>query len=339
MDLKGKKVLVTGADGFIGSHLVHALVEAGADVKAMVLYNTLNRRGWLEDLPADIQAACDVSFGDIRDQHYVMHAMEGCDIVFHLAALIAIPYSYQAPESYIATNMQGTHNLLQAAKAHGVTRFIHTSTSEVYGTAQQVPIPETHRLHAQSPYAASKIGADQMVQAFYCSYDLPVVTIRPFNTYGPRQSARAVIPSIIIQLAHQKKSVLKLGALTPTRDFSYVEDTVSGFIAAAKAPLGTIKGETINLGSQFEISIEETVALIVEAMQSTVTIETEDARLRPEKSEVQRLFADTQKAQTLLPWSPQYTQREGFERGLEKTIAWFSQPENLAFYHRTHYHQ
>ncbi len=339
MSLIGKTVLVTGADGFIGSHLVEALVESGANVRAMAWYNSLNHAGWLETIAPETKAKIEIIFADIRDAAMVNRAVEGCDIVFHLAALIAIPYSYDAPDSYIATNVTGTLNILQAVKQYNVKRLIHTSTSEVYGSAQSIPIHETHPLSAQSPYAASKIAADQLAQSYYCSYDLPVVTIRPFNTYGPRQSARAVIPSIIIQLAHTQTRTLKLGALHPTRDFSYVADTVQGFIAASCAPLDSVVGETINLGSQFEVSIEQTVNLIVERMNVAVTIETESTRLRPDKSEVQRLFANTEKAKSLLPWMPEYQGLSGFESGLDETIDWFSDENNLKHYNASFYHK
>jgi dTDP-glucose 4,6-dehydratase len=308
-----KKILVTGADGFIGSHLVESLVNQGYKVKAFVLYNSFNKWGWLDSLDKSVLSEIEVFAGDIRDPYGVKNAMEGCDSVLHLAALIAIPYSYHSPDTYIDTNIKGTLNILQAARSLNVERIIHTSTSEVYGTARFVPITEEHPLQGQSPYSASKIGADQLAYSFYTSFELPVITIRPFNTYGPRQSARAVIPTIITQLANGL-DVLKLGSIHPTRDFNYVQDTVDGFIAALKAE--NAFGETINLGSNFEISIGDTV----------------DKRLRPKDSEVERLWADNKKAADLLHWKPKYGGLEGFKAGLSKTIEWFSKPENLSNY-------
>ena len=324
-----KKILVTGADGFIGSHLVESLVNQGYKVKAFVLYNSFNKWGWLDSLDKSVLSEIEVFAGDIRDPYGVKNAMEGCDTVLHLAALIAIPYSYHSPDTYIDTNIKGTLNILQAARELKVKRVIHTSTSEVYGTARFVPITEEHPLQGQSPYSASKIGADQLAYSFYTSFELPVITIRPFNTYGPRQSARAVIPTIITQLANGVES-LKLGSIHPTRDFNYVQDTVDGFIAALKAE--NAFGETINLGSNFEISIGDTVNVIAELMNKSITIETEDKRLRPKDSEVERLWADNKKAADLLHWKPKYGGLEGFKAGLSKTIEWFSKPENLSNY-------
>lgn len=324
-----KKILVTGADGFIGSHLVESLVHLGYNVKAFTLYNSFNKWGWLDSLDKSVLSEIDVFSGDIRDPYGVKNAMEGCDTVLHLAALIAIPYSYHSPDTYIDTNIKGTLNVLQAARSLNVERIIHTSTSEVYGTARFVPITEEHPLQGQSPYSASKIGADQLAYSFYTSFELPVITIRPFNTYGPRQSARAVIPTIITQLANGL-DVLKLGSIHPTRDFNYVQDTVDGFIAALKAE--NAFGETINLGSNFEISIGDTVNVIAELMNKSITIETEDKRLRPKDSEVERLWADNKKAADLLHWKPKYGGLEGFKAGLSKTIEWFSKPENLSNY-------
>ena len=324
-----KKILVTGADGFIGSHLVESLVRLGFNVKAFTLYNSFNKWGWLDSLDNSVLSEIDVFSGDIRDPYGVKNAMEGCDTVLHLAALIAIPYSYHSPDTYIDTNIKGTLNVLQAARSLNVERIIHTSTSEVYGTARFVPITEEHPLQGQSPYSASKIGADQLAYSFYTSFELPVITIRPFNTYGPRQSARAVIPTIITQIANGLE-VLKLGSIHPTRDFSYVQDTVDGFIAALKAE--NAFGETINLGSNFEISIGDTVNVIAELMNKSITIETEDKRLRPKDSEVERLWADNTKAAQLLHWKPQYAGLDGFKAGLSKTIEWFSHPENLSNY-------
>lgn len=324
-----KKILVTGADGFIGSHLVESLVRLGYNVKAFTLYNSFNKWGWLDSLDKSVLSEIEVFAGDIRDPYGVKNAMEGCDSVLHLAALIAIPYSYHSPDTYIDTNIKGTLNVLQAARSLNVERIIHTSTSEVYGTARFVPITEDHPLQGQSPYSASKIGADQLAYSFYTSFELPVITIRPFNTYGPRQSARAVIPTIITQLANGL-DVLKLGSIHPTRDFNYVQDTVDGFIAALKAE--NAFGETINLGSNFEISIGDTVNVIAELMNKSITIETDDKRLRPKDSEVERLWADNKKAADLIHWKPKYGGLEGFKAGLSKTIEWFSKPENLSNY-------
>jgi len=329
-----KKILVTGADGFIGSHLVEELLRRGYQVRAFVFYNSFNSWGWLDHAPAELRARLEVFAGDIRDPHGVRQAMKGCDTVLHLAALIAIPYSYHAPDTYIDTNIKGTLNVLQAARELGEVKVVHTSTSEVYGTAQFVPITESHPLQGQSPYSASKIGADQLAYSFYASFGLPVSIVRPFNTYGPRQSARAVIPSIITQIASGKR-VLRLGALHPTRDFNYVQDTVSGFIAAAESEQGI--GEVVNLGSNFEISIGDTVALIAEVMGAQVSIETDSDRLRPEKSEVERLWASNDKARALFGWQPAFAGREGLRRGLQYTVDWFTQPDNLAVYKTDRY--
>jgi len=311
--VKGRRVLVTGAGGFIGSHLAEKLVELGADVRAMVHYNALGSWGWLDTSP--LRDSLEVFAGDISDRDSVRRAAEGCTVVFHLAALIAIPYSYHAPASYIRTNIEGTLNVLQAARELGIERVVHTSTSEVYGTAQFVPITEQHPLQGQSPYAASKIGADQMAEAFYRSFGVPVVTVRPFNTFGPRQSARAVIPTIITQcLAGQK--TIKLGNLAPTRDLNYVGNTVDGFICAAEAPAAV--GKTINLGSGQEISVGDLARLIIQLTGSTASIESESARLRPDQSEVERLLAANTQAQQVLGWQPQVSLRDG----LTHTIEW-----------------
>lgn len=326
---KVKKILITGADGFIGSHLTEALVRQGVDVRAFVLYNSFNSWGWLDHAPADIQSSLDVFAGDIRDPNGVRTAMQGCDAVLHLAALIAIPYSYHSPDTYIDTNIKGTLNVLQAAREAGVSRVIHTSTSEVYGTARFVPITEEHPLQGQSPYSASKIGADQLAYSFYASFGLPVVIARPFNTYGPRQSARAVIPTIISQLASGSRCI-KLGALHPTRDFNFVADTVDAFISALKSDKGL--GEVVNFGSNFEISIGDTVSLIADVMGAEVEIETDAVRLRPEKSEVERLWADNSRARELFGWEPRYAGVDGLRRGLSETAAWFTNPANLAGY-------
>jgi len=324
-----RRLLVTGADGFIGSHLTEALVKAGHDVRAFVLYNSFNSWGWLEHCSPDVRGRFEVFAGDIRDPHGVKEAMTGCDAVLHLAALIAIPYSYHSPDTYVDTNVKGTLNLLQAARQLGVRRFVHTSTSEVYGTARFVPITEEHPLQGQSPYSASKIAADQLAYSFHASFGLPVVILRPFNTYGPRQSARAVIPTIITQLA-TGASRIRLGSVHPTRDFNFISDTVSGFVAALDSDAGL--GEVINLGSNFEISIGEVAQLIAEIMGVDLKIETDDRRVRPALSEVERLCASNEKARRLLGWTPAYGKHEGFRRGLTDTIAWVRNPANLAAY-------
>ncbi|HIJ94499.1 MAG TPA: SDR family NAD(P)-dependent oxidoreductase [Desulfuromonadales bacterium] len=334
MNLKGKKILVTGADGFIGSHLTEELVRRGHDVRAFVLYNSFNSWGWLDQAPVDIKKNLVVFAGDIRDPHGVKTAVQGCDIVLHLAALIAIPYSYHSPDTYIDTNVKGTLNIVQAARELGITKVVHTSTSEVYGTARFVPITEEHPLQGQSPYSASKIGADQIALSFYSSFGTPVSVIRPFNTYGPRQSARAVIPTIITQIANGSRKI-KLGSLHPTRDFNYVADTVSGFIAVAESAQSV--GEVINIGSNYEISIGETVSMIADIMNVKIEIETDDIRLRPDKSEVERLWADNKKALDLAGWHPGYAGKEGLRRGLAETIEWFANPANLACYKADRY--
>ncbi len=329
-----QKILVTGSDGFIGSHLTEELVRQGYSVKAFVLYNSFNSWGWLDHSSREILDNLEVFSGDIRDPYGAKEAMKGCDIVLHLAALIAIPYSYHSPATYVDTNIKGTLNVVQAARELGVQKVVHTSTSEVYGTAQFVPITEAHPLQGQSPYSASKIGADQIAMSFYQSFNTPVSIIRPFNTYGPRQSARAVIPTVITQIANGIRKI-KLGALHPTRDFNYVKDTVRGFIAIAESEKSI--GEVINIGSNFEISIGNTVQLIAEAMGVEIEIETDEVRLRPEKSEVNRLWADNTKAKQLVGWEPLYGGREGFKRGLAETAEWFMNPANLAGYKSDRY--
>ena len=324
-----KKVLVTGADGFIGSHLVEMLVSKGYDVKAFCLYNSFNSWGWLDYVRDEIKGNFEVFSGDIRDPNGVRTAMKGCDTVLHLAALIAIPYSYHSPDSYVDTNVRGTLNILQAARDLNVAKVIHTSTSEVYGTAQFVPITEDHPLQGQSPYSASKIGADQMAYSFYASFETPVAILRPFNTYGPRQSARAVIPTIISQIAAGKRKI-KLGSLTPTRDFTFVEDTARGFIAAANCDQAI--GQVTNIGSGFEISIGATAQLIAEAMGTKIEIVADEKRLRPQNSEVERLWAGTKKARERMGWIPEFGGREGFLKGLQQTAVWFMQQENLKHY-------
>lgn len=329
MDLKKKKILVTGADGFIGSHLVEMLIEQGYDVRAFVLYNSFGSWGWLEHSELDIAGKCEIFQGDIRDPNAVKTAVKGCDVILHLAALIAIPYSYVAPDSYIDTNIKGTLNILQAARECDVERVICTSTSEVYGTAQFVPITEEHPLQGQSPYSASKIGADAIATSFYTSFKLPVTILRPFNTYGPRQSARAVIPTIIGQIAAGNTKI-SLGALHPTRDFTFVRDTANGFIQTAQCE--ELIGETVNIGSSFEISIEDTAKLIAEVMDADIEILCDNQRLRPADSEVERLFASTEKAKKIMNWNPDFGGREGFKNGIQKTAEWFMNPANLAHY-------
>jgi NAD dependent epimerase/dehydratase len=318
-----KQVLVTGADGFIGSHLVEMLAAEGARVRALAQYNSLNHWGWLEDTRC--LDRIEVVTGDIRDPHCARALLADIDLVFHLAALIAIPYSYVAPDSYVATNVTGTLNLLQAARASGVQRFLHTSTSEVYGTARYVPIDEAHPLQAQSPYSATKIGADAVAYSFFAAFGLPVTIVRPFNTYGPRQSARAVIPTIITQILAGRREI-KLGSLKPTRDFNYVEDTCRGMLALAGCE-GAI-GETINIGSNFEISIGDIAGVIQEILDTRVTIVTDDARVRPTASEVERLWCDNSKIFALTRFRPQVALKEG----LTRTVAWLREPHNLARY-------
>lgn len=327
--LKGKKILVTGADGFIGSHLTEELIRRGHDVRAFVYYNSFNSWGWLDHIDPKVRKSLDVFAGDVRDPYGVRAAMKGCDVVLHLAALIAIPYSYHSPDAYVDTNVKGTLNIIQAARDLGVSKVVHTSTSETYGTARYVPINEAHPLQGQSPYSATKIGADQLAMSFYLSFGTPISIIRPFNTYGPRQSARAVIPTIISQVSAGATRI-KLGDLRPTRDFNYVADTVRGFIAVAEAEASV--GEVINVGSNFEVSIGDTVATIARLMGKTIEIEQDDVRIRPEKSEVERLWACNEKAARLCNWAPEFGGLQGFERGLEKTIAWFQDPKNLSQY-------
>ncbi len=329
MNLKKKKILVTGSDGFIGSHLTETLVRMGCNVRAVVYYNSFNSWGWLDESPEEIKKELDVFAGDIRDPYGMKKAMQGCDVVFHLAALIAIPYSYHSPDTYVDTNIKGTLNILQAARELGVEKVIHTSTSEVYGTARYVPIDEEHPLQGQSPYSATKIGADQIAISFYRSFNTPVSIIRPFNTYGPRQSARAVIPTIITQIAAGQRE-LRLGSLHPTRDFSYINDTVKGFIAVAESEKSV--GEVINIGSNYEVAIGDLVQTITDIMKADIEIKTDDNRIRPEKSEVERLLADNKKAAQLTGWQPEYAGMEGLKRGLQETIEWFSDPNNLKRY-------
>ena len=323
------KILVTGADGFIGSHVTETLVKQGHTVKAFVYYNSFNSWGWLDHCSPEVKGKFETFSGDIRDPHGVKSAMTGCDAVIHLAALIAIPYSYHSPDTYVDTNIKGTLNVLQAARDLGVKKVVHTSTSEVYGTARFVPITEDHPLQGQSPYSATKIAADQLAYSFYASFGLPVVIVRPFNTYGPRQSARAVIPTIITQILRGAKKV-ELGAIDPTRDFNYISDTVSGFVLALEAD--RCAGEVINIGSNFEISIGSTARLISRVMGVDIEIITDDIRLRPVGSEVERLWADNTKAKRLLNWHPEYGDLRGLERGLLETVEWFRQPLNNQSY-------
>jgi len=329
MKLQGKKILVTGADGFIGSHLTEHLVRAGADVRAFVYYNSFNSWGWLDEADDAVKNSIDVFAGDIRDPHGVRTAMKGCDVAMHLAALIAIPYSYHSPDTYVDTNVKGTLNVVQAARDLGTERVVHTSTSEVYGTARFVPITEAHPLQGQSPYSASKIGADQIAQSFFSSFNTPVATIRPFNTYGPRQSARAVIPTIITQVASGARQI-KLGAVHPTRDFNYVQDTVRGFMAVAECDAAV--GQVVNIGSNYEVSVGDTARLIAELMARDVEFTSDEQRMRPQGSEVERLWADNTLARELMGWTPQYAGIDGLKHGLRETIAWFGRPENLRRY-------
>lgn len=318
-----KKVLVTGADGFIGSHLTESLLKKGYEVKAFTMYNSFNTWGWLDTLPKDELDQIEIFSGDVRDPNGVREALKGVDGVFHLAALIAIPFSYHSPDSYVDTNIKGTLNVLQAARELGTERIMITSTSEVYGTAQYVPIDEKHPFQGQSPYSATKIGADRLAESFYRSFNLPVSIVRPFNTYGPRQSARAVIPTIISQLLSGKEEI-KLGSLTPTRDFNYVKDTAAGFIAIAESDQ-TI-GEEINIAAQQEISIGELATEIINQINPGARIICDEQRLRPEKSEVNRLLGSNEKIKKLTNWRPQYT----FEQGIEETISWLE--KNLEIY-------
>jgi NAD dependent epimerase/dehydratase len=327
--MPAEKVLVTGAGGFIGSHLTEELVTRGYEVRAFVRYNSLGAAGWLDQLPPQTRKSIDVRFGDIRDANSVRSAVKDRETVLHLAALIAIPYSYYSPESYVDTNVLGTLNVLQAVREFGVSRMVHTSTSEVYGTARSVPIDENHPLQAQSPYSASKIGADQIALSFERSFGTPVAVIRPFNTYGPRQSARAVIPTVITQIASGQRKI-RLGNVHPTRDFNFVSDIAQGFIAVAKSESAI--GQVINIGTGFEVTIAETAKLIAEAMGASIELETDEVRLRPENSEVDRLCAGNAKALQLTGWKPAFTGREGLSRGLSQTIAWFVKPENLQRY-------
>jgi NAD dependent epimerase/dehydratase len=323
MNISGKKVLVTGAEGFIGSHLTERLVELGADVTALVQYNSFNNWGWIDSFSKEMKNSINVVTGDIREYDGMKRIVKGNEVVFHLAALIAIPYSYQSPMAYIRTNVEGTANVLEACREYDVEKVVHTSTSETYGTALYVPIDEKHPMQGQSPYSASKIGADKMAESFYRSFNTPVATLRPFNTYGPRQSARAVIPTIITQILSGANEI-KLGDLTPTRDFNFVKDTAEAFVKAAESD-NTI-GEVINAGSNYEISVKDTIDLIVKIIGKDVKIICDEQRIRPKNSEVNRLWADNTKIKELTGWKPKYT----LEDGLRETIEWMK--NNLHYY-------
>jgi NAD dependent epimerase/dehydratase len=325
MNLKGKQILITGADGFIGSHLTEALVKEGCKVKAFCYYNSFNSWGWLDTIPYETRQELEVFTGDIRDPNGVRKAMENVDVVFHLAALIAIPFSYHSPDSYVDTNIKGTLNVLQAARDLNIEKLLVTSTSEVYGTALYVPIDEKHPRQGQSPYSATKIGADHLAESYFRSFDLPVAIVRPFNTYGPRQSARAVIPTIISQLLNGSKEI-KLGSLHPTRDLLFVEDTARGFIEIAKSDK-TI-GEEINIATQSEISVGDLAQKLIDMIAPDAKIISDDIRLRPEKSEVERLHGSNQKIMQLTDWK----QLVSLDEGLKRTVDWFSKPENLKQY-------
>lgn len=325
MSLNNKNVLLTGAGGFIGSHLTEELINRGCKVKAMVHYNSFNRWGWLDYLPEHLMKEITIFSGDIRDPNGIAEAMKDMDIVFNLAALIGIPYSYHSPDTYVDTNIKGTLNILQQARKQNIEKVIQTSTSEVYGTAQFVPITEEHPINPQSPYAATKSGADYLALTFYRSFNVPVTIVRPFNTYGPRQSARAIIPTIISQLLSGRGEI-KLGSITPTRDMNYVKDTASGFIAAAEKH--TSNGEVFNIGSNFEISIEDLAKKIMSLSGIKADIVVEDKRLRPDKSEVERLFASNKKAKEILGWHPEFT----LDKGLDLTLEWFRNPQNAQLY-------
>ena len=329
-----KNIFITGADGFIGSHLTEKLIQKGYNVKALAQYNSFNNYGWLDCMPTYLKNNYEKHLGDIRDQSQMHELIKGSDVVFHLASLIGIPYSYAAPSSYIDTNINGTLNILQASLKHKVGKIIHTSTSEVYGSAEFVPMTETHALKGQSPYSATKIAADQLAFSYYTSFDLPITICRPFNTYGPRQSMRAVIPTIIVQLLNNKDSI-NLGSLQTSRDFNFIDDTVSGFVCSMLSEKNL--GETINIGNSFEISIKNAVEIISKNFKKEIQINCEQERIRPQKSEVDRLFADNGKAKKLLNWEPKYFGIDGFDKGIKKTIEWFSNSENLKKYSNTGY--
>ena len=330
MEIRNKKVLVTGGAGFIGSHLTEELLEQGCEVKVFVHYNSFDRRGWIDYFPAETRNRLEVFTGDIRDPNGVTEAMKGCEVVFHLAALIGIPYSYHSPDTYVDTNVKGTLNVLQSARQFGISRVIHTSTSEIYGTAQFVPITEEHPVNPQSPYAATKAAADFLALTFFRSFKTPVTIVRPFNAYGPRQSARAIIPTIITQLIGRSGNI-KLGSVAPTRDLNFVKDTAHGFVLAARSEKAL--GEVVNLGSNSEISVGDLAHKIGSLLGKEVVIEGREERIRPEKSEVERLLADNRKAKDLLGWQPSFD----LESGLKETIAWFLKPENQGFFNAERY--
>jgi NAD dependent epimerase/dehydratase len=334
VNLASSKIFVSGAGGFIGSHLVEALVRKGCHVRALVRYGSTGTAGWLDGLSAEASKSVEIRHGDLRDAIGVRSTMTGCDVIFHLGALIGIPYSYVAPDAYVDVNVKGTLNVLQAGRELSVRKIVATSTSEVYGTARFVPITEEHPLQGQSPYSATKIAADHLALSFYNAFELPVTIARPFNTYGPRQSARAIIPTIITQIAAGQRS-LRLGSLHPTRDFNYVADTVSGMIAIAESDRSI--GEVINLGSNFEVSMQDTAKTIARLMGADVRFEVDNERVRPGASEVERLWADNTKARELVGWQPGFGGLEGFERGLTATIEWFQHPENLQRYNAARY--
>ncbi|WP_333859910.1 NAD-dependent 4,6-dehydratase LegB [Clostridium sp.] len=323
MDLKGKKVLITGSEGFIGSHLVEKLIDIGAEATALIQYNSFNNWGWIDTFHKNIKDSIHVVTGDVREYDGIKKIVKGQDVVFHLAALIAIPYSYLSPMAYVRTNVEGTTNILEACREYGVQKIIHTSTSETYGTALYVPIDEKHPLQGQSPYSASKIGADKIAESFYRSFNLPVATIRPFNTYGPRQSARAVIPTIISQILSGEKRI-KLGSLTPTRDFNYVKDTAEAFVEVAESD--KVIGQTLNVGSNHEISIGDLAKKIINIIGKDVEIICDEERIRPEKSEVNRLWSDNTKIKQLTGWEPKYN----LDKGLEETVEWIK--NNMGYF-------
>jgi len=330
MDLQKRKILVTGADGFIGSHLTEELVRRGFNVRAFVLYNSFNSWGWLDQSADDIKNSLEIFSGDVRDPHGIKQAMKGCDVVFHLAALIGIPYSYHSPDTYVDTNVKGTLNILQAARELHVEKVLITSTSEVYGTALYVPIDEKHPRQGQSPYSATKIGADSMAESFYRTFNLPVTVVRPFNTFGPRQSARAVIPTIITQLMAGNKEI-KLGSLHPTRDLVFVKDTVEGFIEIAQSDKTV--GEEINIATQTEVSVGDLAQKLITIINPDARIVTDDIRIRPEKSEVERLLGSNEKIRRLTSWTQKYT----LDEGLKETVEWLTDPDNLKLYKAEHY--
>ena len=322
-------ILVTGSEGFIGSHLTESLVLQGHKVKCLVLYNSFNNYGWLETINKKILDDVEICFGDIRDPNFVGEVVKKSDIIMHLAALIGIPYSYISPKSYVETNISGTLNILQSARDFDVEKIVHTSTSEVYGSAQKIPITENHPLNGQSPYSATKIAADQLANSFYSSYGTPVVTLRPFNTYGPRQSLRAIIPTTISQVVSGVKEI-KLGSLNPTRDFTYISDTVSAYLKTIKSK--KIIGKTINIGAGYEISIKNLVNLILKEANRDIKVVLEKNRVRPKNSEVNRLCCSNKLAKKLLNWTPKYNGKKGLKIGIKKTIEWFSKPENIKKY-------